>query len=598
MKDPSPVSSPEPSGQPAEAALDSWKEIATYVKRDVSTVQRWEKREGMPVHRHVHERRGSVYAYSSELDAWLRGRKLRLEEEEKGHRAETSEEAETEHQPNERPWARRWLVLYGIAVLALMAVTYVTIRSRVGRATRLKIQSLAVLPLRNLSRDPTQEYFADGMTEALIGRLSMIQGLRVISRTSVMRYKDTHTSVPEIAKTLGVDAIVEGSVVREGNRIRVHAQLIRGATDEHFWSETYDRELGDALALESEVAQAIAARVEVSVTGVERARLIAARQVSPEVYESYLKGRFAANYSQAAVEKSIAYFEEAIRKDPAFAPAYLGLANAYDALGTSGIGGASPREVRPKVISAARKALELDPTIAEAHGLLAVVYQEQWQWGDAEGEFKRVLELTPNDAGAHLAYAGWLLCQGRAEEAQAWARRARELDPLGIGGDSVGWILFQARHYDEAILELRSALAVHPNDGSIYWFLGFALIANGQADEAIPVLENALALTDRSPAVIGVLIRAYAHAGRRTEALRLLDELKRRQQKRYIPTAAFVNAYLGLGDNERAIAWLERAYKEQSMIMQYIKVHPFFDPLRGDPRFADLVRRVGLDQAR
>jgi len=598
MKDLSAVSSQEPSGQPPEVLLDSWKEIASYVKRDVSTVQRWEKREGMPVHRHVHERRGSVYAHSSELDAWLQSRKLHLEEEEREHRAETSEEAETEHQPKERPWARRWLVLSGIAVLALMAVTYVTIKSRTERATRPKIQSLAVLPLRNLSGDPTQEYFADGMTEAVIGRLSMIHGLRVISRTSVMRYKDTHTSAPEIAKTLGVDAIVEGSVVREGNRIRVHAQLIRCATDEHFWSETYDRELGDALALESEVAQAIAARVEVSITGVERARLIAARPVSPEVYESYLKGQFAANYSRAAVERSIAYFEEAIRMDPAFAPAYLGLANAYDALGTSGIGGASPREVRPKVISAARKALELDPTIAEAHGLLAVVYQEQWQWGDAEGEFKRVFELTPNDAGAHLAYAGWLLCQGRTEEAQAWSRRARELDPLGVGGNNVGWILFHSRHYDEAIRELRSALAVRPNDGSIYWFLGFALIANGQADEAIPVLENAVALTDRSPAVIGVLIRAYAHAGRRTEALRILDELKRRQQKGYIPTAAFVNAYLGLGDNERAIIWLERAYEEQSLIMEYIKVHPFFDPLRGDPRFEDLVRRVGLDQAR
>jgi pentatricopeptide repeat protein len=598
MKDLSAVSSQEPSGQPPEVLLDSWKEIASYVKRDVSTVQRWEKREGMPVHRHVHERRGSVYAHSSELDGWLQSRKLHLEEEEREHRAETSEEAETEHQPKERPWARRWLVLSGIAVLALMAVTYVTIKSRTERATRPKIQSLAVLPLRNLSGDPTQEYFADGMTEAVIGRLSMIHGLRVISRTSVMRYKDTHTSAPEIAKTLGVDAIVEGSVVREGNRIRVHAQLIRCATDEHFWSETYDRELGDALALESEVAQAIAARVEVSITGVERARLIAARPVSPEVYESYLKGQFAANYSRAAVERSIAYFEEAIRMDPAFAPAYLGLANAYDALGTSGIGGASPREVRPKVISAARKALELDPTIAEAHGLLAVVYQEQWQWGDAEGEFKRVFELTPNDAGAHLAYAGWLLCQGRTEEAQAWSRRARELDPLGVGGNNVGWILFHSRHYDEAIRELRSALAVRPNDGSIYWFLGFALIANGQADEAIPVLENAVALTDRSPAVIGVLIRAYAHAGRRTEALRLLDELKRRQQKGYIPTAAFVNAYLGLGDNERAIIWLERAYEEQSLIMEYIKVHPFFDPLRGDPRFEDLVRRVGLDQAR
>ena len=597
MKDPSPVSSPESSGQPAEVPLDSWKEIATYVKRDVSTVQRWEKREGMPVHRHVHERRGSVYAYSSELDAWLQGRGLRLEEE-KENRAEASEEEEAEHRPSERHLARRWLVLCGITVLALVAVSYITIRGRTGTATRPKIQSLAVLPLRNLSGDPTQDYFADGMTEAVIGRLSMIRGLRVISHTSVTRYKDTHTSVPEIARTLGVDAIVEGSVVREGNRIRVHAQLIRGATDEHFWSETYDREVGDALALESEVAQAIAARVEVSVTGVERARLIAARQVSPEVYESYLKGQFTANYSQAAVKKSIAYFEEAIRKDPAFAPAYLGLANAYDALGSSGIGGASPRELRPKVISAARKALELDPTIAEAHGLLAVVYQEQWQWDDAEGEFKRVLELTPNDAAAHLAYAGWLMCQGRTEEAQAWARRARELDPLGVGGNNVGWILFQSRHYDEAIRELRSALAVRPNDGSIYWFLGFALIANGQADEAIPVLENAVALTDRSPAVIGVLVRAYAHAGRRTDALRLLDELKRRQRKGYIPTAAFVNAYLGLGDNEQAIVWLERAYEEQSMIMEYIKVHPFFDPLRSDPRFADLVRRVGLDQPR
>lgn len=598
MKDPSPVSPPEPSDQPPEVPLDSWKEIASYVRRDVSTVQRWEKREGMPVHRHVHDKRGSVYAYRSELDAWLQSRRLRLEEEEKEHRAEPSEEVEPERGPNGTPWVRRWLVLCGIAVLAPLAVTYVTTRSRTGSGTRPKILSLAVLPLRNLSGDPTQEYFADGMTEAVIGRLSMIRGLRVISRTSVMRFKDTRTSVPAIAKALGVDAIVEGSVVREGGRIRVHAQLIRGATDEHLWSETYDRELADALALESEVAQAIAGRVEVSVTGVERARLIAARQVSPEVYESYLKGLFATEYSQAAVEKSIAYFEEAIRKDPAFAPAYFGLANAYDALGTSGIGGASPRDVRPKVISAARKALELDPTLAEAHGLLAVVYQEQWQWGDAEGEFKRVLELTPNDAGAHLAFAGWLLCQGRAEEAQAWARRARELDPVGIGGDSVGWILFQSRHYDEAIRELRSALAVHPNDGSTYWFLGFALIANGQAEEAIPVLEHAVALTARSPAVIGVLIRAYAHGGRRTEALHLLDELKKRQQKGYVPTAAFVNAYLGLGDNERAMVWLERAYDEQSMIMQYIKVHPFFDPLRGDPRFADLVRRVGLDQAR
>src|SRR5712691_11570867 len=312
MKDSSPVSSPGPSDRSAEAPLDSWKEIATHVKRDVSTVQRWEKREGMPVHRHVHDKRGSVYAYSSELDAWLQSRRLRLEEEEKEHRAETSEEAEGDHGPSETPWARRWLVLSGIAVLALLAVTYFTTRSHGGRATRSKIESLAVLPLKNLSGDPAQEYFADGMTEAIIGRLSMIRGLRVISRTSVMRFKDTHAPVPEIAKTLGVDAMVEGSVIREGGRVRVHAQLIRGTTDEHFWSETYDRELGDALALESEVAQAIAGRVEVTVTGVERARLIAARQVEPEVYENFLKGQFVEkSNSPAATQKSIAYFEEA-----------------------------------------------------------------------------------------------------------------------------------------------------------------------------------------------------------------------------------------------------------------------------------------------
>ncbi|HXI39156.1 MAG TPA: tetratricopeptide repeat protein [Bryobacteraceae bacterium] len=464
------------------------------------------------------------------------------------------------------------------------------------------IHSIAVLPLKNLSGDPAQEYFADGMTEEIIGRLSMIRGLRVISRTSAMHFKDTRAPLPEIAKALGVDAMVEGSVVREGGRVRVHAQLIRAATDEHFWSETYDRELGDALALESDVAQAIAARVEVTVTGAERARLVAARQVSPDVYENFLKGQLAErSNSPAATQKSIAYFEEAIKKDPAFAPAYLGLAHAYDALGMPGVAGAPPSELQPKVISAVRKALELDPSLPGAHALMGSLYQMQWQWNDAEREYKLALELDPNDAGAHLSFSTWLLSQGHTEEALAWSRRARELDPIGITGNAMGWILFQSRHYDEAIRELRSDLAVHQDDASTYWscwFLGFALSANGQPHEAIPVLERALALSERNPAVIGVLVRAYAHAGRRTEALRLLDELKRRQQTGYIPSAALVNAYLGLGDYEQTFSWLERAYKEHSPILQYIKVHPFFDPLRGDPRFADLVRRVGLPETR
>jgi TolB-like protein/DNA-binding winged helix-turn-helix (wHTH) protein/Flp pilus assembly protein TadD len=515
-----------------------------------------------------------------------------------GLRAERPPDGEVDVRPTGTSRVRLWLVLGGVAGLALIAVAYVMLRGHTG-PTQTKIRSLAVLPLSNLSGDSSQEYLADEMTEELCGRLARIHDLRVISRTSVMRFKGTKLSVPEIARTLGVDAIVEGSVIRQGSRIRVHAQLIRASTDEHLWSDEYDGELGDVLTLESEVAQSIARRVEVKVTGEERARLVAAHHVSPEVYESYLKAEdeFSKSSSQAEFEQSIAYFEETIGKDANFAPAYVGLANAYERLG-SVLGGAPPKETHPKMMSAARKAIELDPDLAEPHVLLAGVYQKQWQWSDAEAEFKRALELNSNDAGAHVGYAKWLLCQGRTDEALAWVQRARELDPLGgagitpLGGAAItnGFILFHARRYDEAIRELR-------NDDPDHWILGLALIANGQPDEAITVLEKALG-TDRNPAVMGVLVRAYAHAGRSREALRLVDELKRRQQTGYVAAAPFVNAYLGLGDNEQALAWLERAYQEQSNILQLIKVHPYFDPLRGDPRFVDLVHRVGLDQPR
>ena len=489
--------------------------------------------------------------------------------------------------------SRLWVLLGGTVVLAVLAVALLGSRSSKG-TTQPGIKSLAVLPFRNLSGDATQEYVADGMTEDLIGRLATIRDLRVISRTSAMHYKDTHLAVPEIARTLGVDAIVEGSVIREGNRIRVHAQLIRAASDEHFWSETYDRELRDALSLESEVAQAIARKVEVTITGEEEARLAAARSVSPEVYESYLKGRYGMSNSRAQIEESIAYFEEAIRKDATFAPAYVGLASAYDNLGLVFIG-VPPGEVRPKVVSAAKRALELDPQLAEAHLLLADVYQKQWHWSAAEAEYKRALELKPNSPAAHFGLADWLLCQNRAEEALAWIQRARELDPLAANESGIGKILFYAHRYDEAIHELRDGLALRPDDAMALWYLGFALTAKGEPDEAIPVLEKALAVSDRSPGVIGVLVRAYAHAGRRSDALRLLEELKRRKRAGYIPAAAFVNAYLGLGDNDLAFAWLEEAYQEQSNILQFLKVHPFFDPIRNDPRFANLIRRVGLN---
>lgn len=581
--------------KPSPKRLDSWKEIAAYLNRDVTTVQRWEKREGMPVHRHLHEKRGSVYALSEELDVWIQNRRPRA-----GSEPEKQPEAEVPSAVWNTPGAMaarkslRWIVAAALCVCLLAA--WLLFRQRATVTAQPRIRSLAVLPLRNLSGDPGQEYLADGITEALTGQLSNIHDLRVISHTSVMRFKNPQISVPEIAATLGVDAVVEGSVMKEGSRIRVTAQLIRGATDEHFWSETYDREMRDALTLQSELAQSIAEKVEGTLTGEEHQRLAAAGPVAPEVYESYLKGSFALNHGngKADMQQSIAYFEDAVHRDPAFAPAYLGQAEAWTTLGTV-FAGVSPAETRPRVIGFARKALALDPDLVEAHVVLANVLQEEWHWTEAETEYRRALELNPNAADAHAGFAMWLLSQGRTSEALASMRRARALDPVAISGDELSWILFQSHRYEDAIRESRSALALQPDDAGTLVGLGFALVANNQAADAVPVLEKAIALSNGSPAATGVLVRAYNHAGRRVDALRLLADLKRRSSAGYIPAAAFVNAYLGLGEYDKAFTSLEQAYREQSNILQFLKTHPYFDPIRGDPRFADLVRRVGLE---
>lgn len=592
---------PGPAANTSQEQLDSWKAIAAYLKRDVTTVQRWERREGMPVHRHIHAKRGSVYALTAELEEWRRGRASVLESS--GREAAAAPEIPLlPEAPGDgaapRSRGRRHLVLLAaaFAVIAVSAASYILYRGHSLNGARPQIASIAVLPLRNLSGDSAQDYLADGMTEALIGRLAAIHGLRVISYTSVIRFRVPQASIPEIGRTLGADAIVEGSVIRDGNRIRVTAQLIRAASDEHFWSQTYDRELRDVLGLESDLTQSIADRVEVTLTGEERHRLAATRSVAPEVYESYLKGRFALQQSadRAAVEASIADFESALRLDPTFAPAYLGEARAFSALGTVFVGD-NPDQTRPKVISAANSAIELDPELADAHAVLANTEQELWHWAQAETEYRRALELSPSDADAHISFALWLLCQGRTDEALSWAHRGRQLDPLAVSGESLAWILFQARHFDEAVRELRSVLAVHPDNVGALITLGFVLSAGDHAAEAVPVLERAVAASNGSPAATGVLIRAYALSGRRQEALRLLDALQRRKAAGYVPAAAFVNAYLGLGAYDDCFAWLEQAYVERSNILQFLKVHPFFDPIRNDPRFRRLVSRVWGD---
>jgi TolB-like protein/DNA-binding winged helix-turn-helix (wHTH) protein/Tfp pilus assembly protein PilF len=486
---------------------------------------------------------------------------------------------------------RHWLRWAGAVGVAAAAVAYVVFVR--ATTTRAPIRSLAVLPLQNLSGDPGQDYFADGMTEELIGRLSAIRRLRVISRTSTMQFKGTRQSVPEIARTLGADAVVEGSVMRSSGRVRVSAQLIRADTDEHIWSASYDRELEDVLTLQSEVAGAIARRIDRTLGGREPGGAAAARTVSPDVYESYLKGRFALNASRNGPDESVGHFKAAISGDPSFAAAWSGLAAAYHTLGTV-LAGTPPGEAWPRAVEAARKALELDPEDAEAHAVLASALVGEWRWKEAEAEYRRALELNPSHAAAHVGLGNWLLRQGRTEEALTWAQRGRELDPLALFGVDIGWMLFHARRYDDAIRELRTVLAVRPDEAAALWFLGFALTANGQPEDAIPVLTKAAQVADNAAGPLGVLVRAYAHAGRRAEALSVLEELKRRRRDGYVPAAAFVNAYLGLGDHDQAFLWLERAYQEHSGILRNLKVHPFFDPLRDDPRFADLVGRMNF----
>jgi TolB-like protein/tetratricopeptide (TPR) repeat protein len=566
--------------------LESWKEIAAYLARDVTTVRRWEKGEGLPVQRHVHHKLGSVYAYTTELDAW-RSKRVPAP-------AGDVSDARAPLGPGTRRSYMRTATALGALALMLAAGLFWIVRERSRKpAAGGAIRSLAVLPLANFSGNSEQDCLADGMTEALIAQLSAIRGLRVISRTSTMQFKGTRKSVPTIGKELNVDAIIEGSVLRSADKVRVTVQLIRAATDEHLWAGTYDRELPDILALQSEVTRGIASHVEAAVAGAQILP-VPPRVVASDVYEDYLKGRFALHKNnRPGLEEALRYFQDAINADTTFAPAYAGVAAAETQLGTVFLG-VPPADTRPKVIDAARKALELDPGLAEARVLLANALQKDWYWSEAEKEYRRALELSPSDAGAHRGLADWLLCQGRSDEALAWGRRAQELDPLAFNSTEVGWILFYSRRYDEAIRELRTGLTIEPNDPIALWALSFALIGAEQFVEAIRTLDKVASLTDRSPAVLGLLARAYARGGRRLEALQVVDELRGRAKKGYVPAGAFLNAYLGLGDREQAFVWLERAAQERSNIMQFLKVHPFFDSLRGDPRFAEYLRRANF----
>ena len=538
--------------------LDSWKEIAAYLKCSERTVRRWED-EGLPVHRHPHKKKAAIYAYKAELDAWWRDGHERLKNIEEAREA-TPEglSAVTDAGSSRRKWAVMTLATGAVALL-ITVIPASRFRDRIrGNAPTAPIHSVAVLPLENLSRDPEQQYFADGMTDALITDLAKIHALRVISRNSVMLYKDKPKPMPEIAQELNVDAVVEGTVMRSGDRVRITAQLIEAPKDRHLWAETYEGNLRDILSLQDNVAKAIATEVKTTLTPQEETRLSGARQVDPVAHQAYLRGLYELHgTTDEAKEKAISYFQEAVAHDPNDALAYAGLASGY-----SGLGGhyQAPTDVMPKARAAAVKAVQLDDTVAEAHaslGFINLVFD--WNWPGAEREFRRALELNPNSAAVHTQYAEYLLLVPHSvDEGVREVRRAYDLDPLVPQGQGdLVWFLFESRRYSEAIEEAAKEL----RDDSPFLSLSYAEL--GQRDRALAVADRA-AKNATAPIRMAQIASAYALAGNTTRAHEILSTIIKRAGQRYVCGVNMGAVYSVLGEKDQAFAWLEKGYRDRS----------------------------------
>jgi TolB-like protein/Tfp pilus assembly protein PilF len=486
---------------------------------------------------------------------------------------------------------RLWPVVVAFIFSVSVAAIFMVVKSSQSRTT--PIRSLAVLPLRNLSGDPAQEYFADGMTEALISGLAQIRALKVISRTSVMRYRGATKPLPEIASDLHVDAVVEGSVQRAGSRVRITAQLIQGAKDMHLWAREYEGDLTDVLRLESEVARAIANEIRIQITPSERLRLRAVRAVKPEAYEAYLLGRYHQwKLNEEDLQRAIGHFERAIRIDPNYAAAYAGLAAALPERGVWGTAGF--REDEAGARAAAVRAIELDSDLADAHGALAFIrYHYDWDWSGAENEFQRALDLDPNGWRAHTQYAVMLMALGRFSESIAQIATARELDPLSSYIESsFGRILYRARKYDEAIPHLQRSSQLDPRDYTAYVRLVDVYTQLGRYPEAIAAEEKAKAISGGAVLHSLRLAQIYARMGKRREALQALQEAKAdKNWGRHVLDTALV--YAALGEKDEAFSWLEKGVERRDLII-FINTEPKCDSLRSDPRFEQLVRRIGL----
>ena len=533
---------------PSGRRLESWKEIAVYLDRDTSTVRRWEKKEGLPIHRHVHDKQATVYAYHSELDAWLESRRPR----------ESSHHAPLESNGSSEFW-------------------------------------LAVLPLDNLTRDPAQEYFVHGMHDALLKDLSKIGALKVISRRSVMRYKGAEQSIPQIARELGVNAVIEGSVLRVADRVRITVQLIDGTSDEHLWAESYERDLRDVLALQTELARTIASEIHVALTPEDTQRLASARKVNLEAYEAYLKGRFHwYKLSPDHLDTALEYFQLALEKDRHYALAHVGIADILFSRGEFGL--TPPPEAFAQMKVSVLDAMALEDTLAEAHGTLGNVrFVHDWDIESAEKAFQRAIQLNPNYADGHFFYSDFLISLNRSDAAMAELDRAMQLDPFNVFYQCFrGWHLLYRERWDDAITELQRVVRTEPNFPAAQQGLWGAYYLKGAHGKALRAGKNFFCLIGR-PEIAEVLARGVTESDYRNAMSTAADRLASRATDTYVGAVRVARLYAHAGENTNALTWLERAFEEREPALVHLAVAWDWHGLRSEPRYRDLLRRMNLN---
>ena len=577
------TSKPQPLSnlhEPSSERLDSWKEIAAYLKRDERTVRRWEK-EGLPVRRKVHKKQASVFAYRSEIDDWWHDGQLRVEQ--KDHAAGWKRFIW---------WGASGIVIAGLAVLAVLNIR--GLRDRVlGTAPVPAIRSLAVLPLENLSGDASQEYFVDGMTDALITDLAQISNLKVISRTSVMQYKGARRSLLEVAHALGVDAVVEGSVVRSGPKVRITAQLIYAPKDQHIWAENFEGPANDVLAVQDNVARAITERIQGKLGSLPHATAAAREAIRPEAYEDYVRGLYFFDKREPdASKKSVDYFRKALAREPRFALAQAGLAEALPAM--YWFNGRPPVDAMPEAKEAARRALDIDDNTAEAHtangGLLSLY---DWNWSEAERELKRALELNPNSSLAHERYMMLLLSLDRIPEAVMEATRAQQLDPLSFFMNrELGHSLYVARRYDEALGQLHRSEELEPSskDVVLNW-VRWIYEMKGKQKEAVELELSEMEESGTQKAEVAALRAAYETRGWNAYWTKWL-QLHSTDKGAYCYDMALVEARLGHAD--KAWDWMEKSADRREVWVIWIKVDPLLDGVRSHPGYKRLLHRIHL----